>query len=322
MANGSRFWFPVAFLAALAISVGLTLTFWGSIHPKTPGSISPIETIRNVGLVIGGLLAFLFAWWRALVAERQASAARTQVVTGQQSLLNERYQRATEMIGSQTMAVRLGGIYQLQRIADEHPEQYHIPVSQILCAFVRRPPEPITNRSNQSRGPFSHIPADILAALTAIGDRDHEGRQAIELAAGYRPDFRDAELPGADLIALNLSLALLENANLSGAALLSANLVNSSLWGADLTEADLNDAMLLDAELMYADLTGANFVGADLAGAVLSGATFSDAGQNPALGLTQSQIDNARAELGEPPILDGVSDSVTGELLIWDGFPL
>ena len=320
MANGTRFWFTVAFLAALAISVGLTLTFWGSIHPKTPGSISPIETIRDVGLVIGGLLAFLFAWWRALVAERQANAARFQVVTGQQSLLNERYHRATEMIGSQTMAVRLGGIYQLQRIADEHPEQYHIPVSQILCAFVRRPPEPITNRSNQSRGPFSHVPVDIGAALIAINDR--EGRQAIESAAGYRPDFSDAELPGADLITLNLSRACLDYANLSGAALLGANLANSSLWSADLTEADLNDATLLDAELMYADLTGANFAGADLEGAVLTGATFSDAGQNPALGLTQSQIDGARAELGEPPILDGVSDSVTGELLIWDGFPL
>ena len=50
-------------------------------------------TIRNVALVIGGSAAILLALWRSRVAERQAASAEG-------SLLNERYQKGAEMLGS------------------------------------------------------------------------------------------------------------------------------------------------------------------------------------------------------------------------------
>ena len=41
-----------------------------------------------------------------------------------------------------------------------------------------------------------------------------------------------------------------------------------------------------------------------------------------ATGLTQDQLDMARADPDHPPKLDGVKDAITGEQLIWRGKPL
>ena len=102
-------------------------------------SSDDFSDIRDYGLLIAAIVAFPLGFWRSRVAERQAAAARRQVETAQQSLLNERYQQGAEMLASDVLAVRLGGIYALQRLAEEHPENYHIQNMQLLCAFVRHP---------------------------------------------------------------------------------------------------------------------------------------------------------------------------------------
>ena len=132
----------------LLVGIWLTICFWGWLHPEAPTTVSNSETLRNVGFLIGGALAFMFAAWRGWVAERQADAAQRQAETAlrqaetaDRGLLNDRYQKAAEMLGSNVIAVRLGGIYALQGLAERHPEEYHVPVMQQLCSFVRHPTE-------------------------------------------------------------------------------------------------------------------------------------------------------------------------------------
>ena len=108
------FWWVAAIVAVLVIGSLLSWRFWDDLADDKE-SLS--TTVRNIGLLIGGVVAILLAVWRSIVAERQAD-------TAQQGLLNERYQRGAEMIGSDVLSVRLGGIYALQRLAAEHPEQY------------------------------------------------------------------------------------------------------------------------------------------------------------------------------------------------------
>ena len=43
------------------------------------------------------------------------------------------------MLGSEVLSVRLGGIYALQRLAEEEPKQYHVQIMRLFCAFVRNP---------------------------------------------------------------------------------------------------------------------------------------------------------------------------------------
>ena len=124
MTSRDGFWWVAGITGVVVIGVLLSWRFWEELGDDEE-SVS--TTVRNVGLVIGGVVAILLAIWRSRVAERQAGAAQRQANTAQQNLLDERYQRGAEMLGSDILAVRLGGIYGLQRLAEEHPGQISHP---------------------------------------------------------------------------------------------------------------------------------------------------------------------------------------------------
>ena len=132
------FWLILSGVLLLA-GIGLTIGFWGWLHPPKPTTVSNSVTLRNAGILIGGVLAFVFAVWRGLVAKRQADAAQRQAETAEQTLLHERYQRGVEMLGSDILPVRMGGTYTLRRLAEDHPDPYHEQVAQLLGDFVRNP---------------------------------------------------------------------------------------------------------------------------------------------------------------------------------------
>ena len=121
-------WFAVLVLIVLLAVIGLSVEHWEWLNG--PNS----ATVRNIGLLAVGVIAILLAFWRSNVAERQAE-------TAQAGLLNERYQKGAEMLGSGVLSVRLGGIYALKRLAEEHPKEFHIQIIELFCAFVRHPTE-------------------------------------------------------------------------------------------------------------------------------------------------------------------------------------
>ena len=258
-------------------------------------------TIRNLGLVIGGVVAILLAVWRSTVAERQAE-------TAQQSLLNERYQRAAEMLGNNVLSVRLGGISALERLAAEHPDQYHIQVMKLFCAFVRNPTrdEGVAAR-DEPQFMMSSLRDDVQAAMTAIGKRSKRGLD-IEEATGNVPlDLYSADLTGAYLVKANLAGADMRSANLVGANFMNADLSNAFLFGADLSDLQPQDG----------DPTAAVQSPLRFKKAGISNTRFSYEGMYPAEGLTQDQLNNACADSGNGPILAGVVDAVTGDPLVW-----
>ena len=66
MYKTSLFWFVVATATLSLICVAGAVVFWDWLHPAVPYKVSNSETLRNVGLLVGGLLAFVFALWRIL----------------------------------------------------------------------------------------------------------------------------------------------------------------------------------------------------------------------------------------------------------------
>ena len=174
---------------------------WGWIVTESGSTI-----IRNLGLVVGGLIAIGFGIWRGVVASRQAK-------TSQRGLLNERYQKASEMLGSEVLAVRLGGIYALQSLAEDEPEQYHVQIMRLLCAFVRHPTTDEAAARMPTLNPsIKTVRQDVQAALWVITGRG-------EGIANVRLDLMGANLPYAQLAGANLTDALLLNVNLTGAIL-------------------------------------------------------------------------------------------------------
>lgn len=249
-------------------------------------------------LVIGALAAAVSLYlYRSAVRERRDENRERQLI--------ERFMRAVDQLGHAALDVRLGGMYSLERLAREAPEN-HGPIIEILAAFVRDHAPWPPHGPNGRRRPAT----DVQAAVTILGRRivaqdtgapislAHTALSGATVTGAHleRALLTGAHLEGADLFKANLKAADLEGANLMGAGLLLASLNETVLWGANmqgarlygaslegaalkganlrsagLTGANLKDAGLHSADLSGADLTGANLEGAGLEGANLEG---------------------------------------------------
>ena len=272
--NSTAFWLALVTIVLLGSILGLAFWGWDWLREMELNLLpeSKSTTIRNAGLVIAGALALVFAVWRGVLAQRQAELA-------QQGLSNERYQKGAEMLGSEVLAVRLGGIYALQRLAAEHPEHYHIQIMQLLCSYVRNPTGdeqgPVSGYDEDGE-PIRKLREDVQAAMYAIGKRT-DACIAIEKAAFFRLDLRNANLQHSRLLNLNLSYALLEKSNMFGASLYISNLSSASLTDANLSDTDLTGANLSAAMLNRANLSGSFFNDTKLSNASLYRANLSNA---------------------------------------------
>jgi hypothetical protein len=175
------------------------------------------KTIFQAITGAGAVIAAGFTYFQFL---QQQKAAHDLLISNQVS-------KGFEQLAGKEIAMRLGGIYALEGVMNTS-EQYHKPVLEALCAFVRE-------NTIGKTVPETQPTTDIQAALTVIGRRT-EGPGEIDLA--------NVRIPGADL----------NGANLRGANLYYASLIIADLRGTDLTKADLTGANLTGAKLIQAQL--------------------------------------------------------------------
>jgi hypothetical protein len=258
--------------------------------------ISAAATIVSVG----GTVAVAIVGFRhsSSTTDKAVEAARN---TNKETLeatrkgqIADLYSRAIDQLGSGMLDARIGGIYALERVAQDSAAD-HPTVMEVLGAFIREHshegwPTPATDEPGADALNHTTRP-DVQAALTVIGHGDR--------GLDQRPiDFTRADLTGADLTGADLTKATFTGANLSdanlsekanlreadlsdadltGANLRDADLTGANLRDADLTAANLNHATLKDADLRDANLTGANLIDAILTGAFLYGTDFTSA---------------------------------------------
>ena len=84
----------IAIVIYVFVAIDVSVSFWDFFVKNS-------ETIRNLALGWGALLAIGLALWRSIVAHMQAEAAQKQAEIAQGGLLADRYQRAVEMLGAQ-----------------------------------------------------------------------------------------------------------------------------------------------------------------------------------------------------------------------------
>lgn len=62
--------------------------------------------------------------------------------------ITELYTKAEEQIGSEKAPVRLGGLYALERMAQDNPDQRHTVIN-VMCAYLRMPYRPIEDDNQE-----------------------------------------------------------------------------------------------------------------------------------------------------------------------------
>lgn len=271
-----------------------------------------------VGLVavslpgLAALAALLFTW-------RQVDQASKELRISEQGQITNRYNAAINNLGAQSIDVRLGGMYALQRIMQDSPRDHPTVVS-VLSAYVRQHASlPSSGGEKSQTTSAEHSPdADIQAVMNVLAHRrpafdkgttvdlsrtDLRGLKSMSAEGGDDINLRGADLTGADLRGADLSYA-----DLREASMWQVNLTQANLLGTNLRRARLNDAILTKTSLcgtdtyidpetgkaMYfcPDLTEAYLDGAKLSGASLAHTKLTGAYLNGA-DLTGANLTNA-----------------------------
>src|SRR5215213_6417018 len=181
------------------------------------------EYRRTWAQIIGGfalLLGLYFTWRRVEISQRTLEATQDQQVT-------ERFTRAIDQLGATDetgkprLEVRLGGIYALERIANDSPDRDYSTIMEVLTAYVRenapRRQEVISSPASDPSEPKTatepanqELPtplADIQAILTVLGRRKKAGQAGDVVLDLSATDLRGAHLEGARLNKVSLRRA-------------------------------------------------------------------------------------------------------------------
>ena len=287
------------------------------------------ETSARAALIqgIGGLLLFVTAG----VSWQNLKATQRNVLVAEDKQVTERFSKAVEMLGNEnSLYIRLGGIYALERIAKDSPKD-HWQVIEVLTAFVRekarlkneQKPFYITDHfagmhedfhedpygdscedysnedewdgttRNPNRNYIYPCPVDIQAILTALGRRirTHENGEQHHLDLN-QTDLRGIVLTG-DLTGINLQGVNLQWAELKNVEMIGANLTKANLELAKFEGANLQGVNLEDAQLQWARFMSTKFCKANLKNVDFRETTFQESDLSQA-DLMQSNFSGAK----------------------------
>lgn len=221
-----------------------------------------------------------------------------QLVISQEAQVTERYTRAVELLGNADLAVRVGAVHSLGRLAVDSPEDDRS-IYTLLTAYIRNhSPRAMLKPSNADEaetwmawrqrkrcehdhpdyGGLQKCAADIQAALGVLSEHPDmlsDGRKLI-------PVLVDAHLPGANCGHAQLAGAQLSGARLDHLDCRTDDPPYANFEGADFTAASLRDARFGKANLQGAHLENADLTGATLRLANLQGATYNSTTVFPA----------------------------------------
>ncbi|SDH91712.1 Pentapeptide repeat-containing protein [Actinokineospora alba] len=133
-------WWMVAIAAAIVAGVTWGSTSWllsEAIRATDPAAarVDAIKTGLSIGAATAGIFALLLAVRRQW--HQEAAAADLSHDAGEKRI-TEQYTKAVEQLGSDKAHVRLGGLYALERVAQNNPAQRQTIVN-VLCAYLRMP---------------------------------------------------------------------------------------------------------------------------------------------------------------------------------------
>jgi membrane protein implicated in regulation of membrane protease activity len=201
-------WALLGAALALALSAVTTMVLLSIAKNDASLRIEAIKTGLTVGAGTGGagalLLAFRRQWLSEHVAQDSTHDATERRVT-------ELYAKAVEQLGHDKAAVRLGGLYSLERLAQDHHEHRQTVVD-VICAYLRMPFEPVSERAAETFGSTAELDApgppprdtdpgesrqELQVRLAAQGLlARHLASEASCDASASPPQFADAYWPG------------------------------------------------------------------------------------------------------------------------------
>ena len=325
--------------------------------------VNGIDDVRDAFYILVAIPALILLWWRSASADRQAraalqqaKAAHDQSVLAQADSVTGSFLSATDMLRSEVAAVRVGGVHSLTRIAEQRPEEFHIRVMQLFCAFLNDPPphpmdpppgrrddlqtilQALKRRSDailkleKKQNFYINLTMAQLSGSALRGSkfsRAHIVQGDLSHAYAEGSDFSHSRLDHCDLrhgrfVGSNFFLSLVFYSDLSNSSFQAVNFHRANLHFVNLSTSNLKFAKLTRASISAVDFRGTELELADLSGArIKTGRRLKpdleiDNEEVPCT-LTQAQLDEAAADPAQLPEIDpNIFDAETGRQLVWN----
>lgn len=199
---------------AVVVTVGLTATLVRLSSGVDPQRLPRLLDIVRIGLSVGAGTGGLFALWLATRRQRSAEqtlalqreVSRTTVADSTERRITEQYNKAIEQMGHEKAAVRLGAIYSLERLAQEHVGHQQTIVD-VFCSYLRLPFEPPADRRKRVRA-NTRLRPEVAESLAELEVRytvqsilwEHLGDPEQREVAGKRWPEIDLDLSRTTLI--------------------------------------------------------------------------------------------------------------------------
>jgi uncharacterized protein YjbI with pentapeptide repeats len=182
------------------VLAGLTLWILPALLTRQPSrGMTASERLKAVNDVRPPLVAFLIA---VGTAGTLWFTSRTYVLS-REGHVTDRYTKAVGQLGDETPAVRIGGVYALERIGNDSPKD-RTTIIYVLGAFIRERSKILRERQDEPS-------EDVKAGLRVVG--------RLLVGSDATLDLRGADLRNADLTSLPQSQVLLDGAKIQGAIL-------------------------------------------------------------------------------------------------------
>lgn len=302
----------VVLLLAMLVSLGSGSLLWLALgqprlSPPTPGPLKPSDLYNGIKLAlavvagIGGVVALVVAYRRQRFAEREHHRAEAAVVREDTKLFTERFDKASQQLGSDKAAVRLAGVYALASLADDWPTGRQMCID-VLCAYMRMPYTPPVDQTAVRPGSAA---ANGQAADDAVNvdEREQQDRlqerqvrwTVVRVITAHLQEGAPVPWQGYDF---DFSGAVFDGGSFSH-AVFARGRVDFSNAKFTSGRVDFNRAQFTDGGL---DFSGAQFTGGDV--------TFNHAQ------FTDGEVDLHAAYFGVPPTFDPWTDGPPEGLLL------
>ena len=245
-------WRPISFwpwtlaAAAAVVIVAFIVTVWllaiaSGAKPGTDRANARLDAVRTglaAGAGAGAAVGLMLAFRRQ---HHQEIATVLTDLDATERRITELYAKAVEQLGNDKAPVRLGGLYALERLAQDNPEHRQTIVD-VICAYLRMPFSASTTPTSKPEPEATEDPGEpnTQPETTTYGNVDiwQQERQvrltaqrilAEHLRDERNPDQRSAsppgprfwpgislDLTGATLIGLDFHRVIAENARFDG----------------------------------------------------------------------------------------------------------
>jgi len=177
--HGARAWVRVV-IVAVATIVAAGVGAWFLVDPlsaeSTPDRASALQATFTLAFGFGGVATLaLFArrqWHQERVHEHDRQVAADARHDAEQKRITEQYIKAVEQLGHEKSSVRLGGLYALDRLGRNHPDQRQV-VADVWCAYLRQ-------RYTPPKGVLLGLDADDLAGESGAEQETEEQAAAFD----------------------------------------------------------------------------------------------------------------------------------------------